>query len=69
MKIIDDAGREIAGGGVVRLEPGDALIFTAECHLNMDQAARIRQQIERVFPHVPVLIVDKGGELHVARAG
>lgn len=53
---------------VLRLEPGDVLVFTAEPGLRLDHngVQRLMERLAKRFPDHPVLVVD-GGTLGVIR--
>lgn len=51
---------------LLRLEPGDVVVATAEASCTNEQAARIREVLEAKFPNHDVLVV-AGLALAVAR--
>ncbi len=67
----DDTLRHLS---VLRLAPGDALVFLSREKFSAEVATRIRIQIEQFLaahglPLVPVLVLDDGAELGIMRGG
>lgn len=53
---------------VVRVQPGDVIIYRTDHHLTMAEAALIRQQLREVWPHNECVTVN-GGSFEVFRPG
>lgn len=54
---------------VLRLQPGDVLVLTADYDITWAEADRIRQTLMYKFPDHEVVVLSPGLELSVARRG
>jgi hypothetical protein len=55
------------GVEVVRLEPGDVLVFHHPSILSREAVGRIRAEFKALFPHNALLVLDEGARLDVIR--
>jgi hypothetical protein len=53
------------GVAVVRLEPGDVIVYRTDEHLDDRQRELCIVHLKREFPGHRVLVVDGGGELQI----
>ena len=72
----ENIGATAGGGGdvpeylreanVVRVQPGDVIIYRTDHHLTMVEAALVRQQMREVWPHNECIAIS-GGSFEVFR--
>ena len=67
MKVIDDAGKVIADGQTVSLEPGDVLVFQSARQLRGWDTDAILETLRGTFPGHKALVVEPDDDLSVLR--
>lgn len=52
---------------VLRLEPGDVLVYRFQGRMDRALIERVHEQLEQVFPGTCALVIDSGADLGVVR--
>lgn len=64
---IDADEVEFESASVMRLQPGDVLLFRSPDRLTMEQSTRVSGILEKLFPSHEIFVIDAGQDLMAVR--